>query len=117
MFGPFVPRKSFYEGLDFINNYVNLFIERVSSLNASEIDTKEESYTFLHALSRYTSSTTVMRDQLVAILLAGRGEESISAIETGSADVNRFYRRYANLHFPPIVGQSRDYGQTPSRDS
>ena len=56
-----------------MNNYVNYFIERVSSLKTSDIDTREEGYTFLHALSRYTSSKTVMRDQLVAILLAGRG--------------------------------------------
>ncbi|CAF9907115.1 MAG: hypothetical protein HETSPECPRED_007043 [Heterodermia speciosa] len=77
-FGLFVPRRSFHKGLDFINNYVNLFIERVSSLNASELDTKEESYTFLHALSRYTSSKAVMRDQLVAILLAGRDSTAVT---------------------------------------
>lgn len=71
-FNPFVPRKSFNFGLRMINNYVNFFINRVQFLSSSEKDTKEEGYTFLHALSRYTSSKKVMRDQLVSILLAGR---------------------------------------------
>ena len=55
-----------------INNYLDFFINRVLSLSSSEKDTKEEGYTFLHALSRYTSSKKVMRDQLVSVLLAGR---------------------------------------------
>lgn len=71
-FNPFVPRKSFYKGLEMINNYCNFFINRIQSLSAIEKDTKEDGYTFLHALSRYTSSRQVMRDQLVSILLAGR---------------------------------------------
>ena len=71
-FNRFIPRKSFYAGLQMINNYVNFFINRVQSLSSSEKDTKEEGYTFLHALSRYTSSKKIMRDQLVSILLAGR---------------------------------------------
>lgn len=73
--GPFnrlVPRKSFNEGMSMINNYINFFINRVPSPSALEKDTKEEGYTFLHALSRHTSSKKVMRDQLVAVLLAGR---------------------------------------------
>ncbi len=71
-FNPFVPRKSFNAGLKMINNYLHFFINRVQSLSSSDKDTKEEGYTFLHALSHYTSSKQVMRDQLVSILLAGR---------------------------------------------
>ena len=55
-----------------INNYINFFIDRVPSLSAEEKHTNEEGYTFLHALSRHTSSKKVMRDQLMAVLLAGR---------------------------------------------
>ena len=55
-----------------------------------------------------------MRDQLVAILLAGRGEELIPTIKTSFIDLNRFYRRHAFLHFPPLVHQSRDFGKASS---
>ena len=55
-----------------------------------------------------------MRDQLVAILLAGRGEESTPALATGFVDMNRFYRRHSIFPFPPFVGQPRDFSQAPS---
>ena len=71
-FNPLVPRRSYNTGLAMINNYLDFFINRVLSLSSSEKDTKEEGYTFLHALSRYTSSKKVMRDQLISVLLAGR---------------------------------------------
>ena len=71
-FNPLVPKKSYNAGLAMINNYLDFFINRVLSLSSSEKDTREEGYTFLHALSRYTSSKKVMRDQLISVLLAGR---------------------------------------------
>ena len=76
-----------------MNNYVNFFIERVSSLKTSEVDSKEEGYTFLHALSRYTSSKKMMRDQLVAVLLAGRGKLQTLVISKHYIDNIRYDRR------------------------
>ena len=78
IFHRLIPKKTFYVGLRLINDYVNFFITRVLSLSEEEKgsekekNAKDEGYTFLHALSQYTSSREVMRDQLVAILLAGR---------------------------------------------
>lgn len=71
-FGKWIPRKTFYEGLKHIDNYVNFFINRVLTLSEKDKDARDDGYTFLHALSQYTSSRKVMRDQLVAVLLAGR---------------------------------------------
>lgn len=70
-----VPRKSFYKGLKVINEFVTPFIEDTLRLSPEELATKtktEEGYTFLHALASYTRDRNVLRDQLVAVLLAGR---------------------------------------------
>jgi hypothetical protein len=70
-----IPRKSFYQGLDVINQFVNPFIDDALQLSPDELATKtktEEGYTFLHALASYTRDRKMLRDQLVAVLLAGR---------------------------------------------
>jgi hypothetical protein len=72
---PFVPRKSFYKSLKVINEFVNPYIEETLRFKPEELSTKtktEEGYTFLHALASFTRDRTVLRDQLVAVLLAGR---------------------------------------------
>jgi hypothetical protein len=70
-----VPRKSFYAGIKVINEFVNPYIEDALRLSPEELATKtksEEGYTFLHALASFTRDRKVLRDQLVAVLLAGR---------------------------------------------
>lgn len=72
---PLVPRKSFYKGLKVINEFVNPYIDDALRLSPEELATKtksEEGYTFLHALASFTRDRQVLRDQLVAVLLAGR---------------------------------------------
>ncbi|KAE8449366.1 hypothetical protein EG329_008267 [Mollisiaceae sp. DMI_Dod_QoI] len=72
---PLVPRRSFFKGIKIINEFVNPFIEQALRLSPEELATKtksEEGYTFLHALAGFTRDRKVLRDQLVAILLAGR---------------------------------------------
>lgn len=58
-----------------INEFVNPYIEETLHFTPEELSTKtktEEGYTFLHALASFTRDRTVLRDQLVAVLLAGR---------------------------------------------
>jgi cytochrome P450 len=58
-----------------INEFVTPFIEDTLRLTQDELATKtksEEGYTFLHALASFTRDRKVLRDQLVAVLLAGR---------------------------------------------
>lgn len=71
----FVSRKSFYKGIKVINEFVTPYIEQALHLSPEELATKtksEEGYTFLHALASFTRDRKVLRDQLVAVLLAGR---------------------------------------------
>ncbi|KAK0734105.1 cytochrome P450 [Lasiosphaeria miniovina] len=71
----FVNRKTFWKGMEVINTFVNQYIDRALRLSPEELASKskgEAGYTFLHALSGFTSERKVLRDQLVAVLLAGR---------------------------------------------
>jgi cytochrome P450 len=72
---PLVPRGKFRRGLKVLNEFVNPFIDQALKLSPEELATKtksDEGYTFLHALAGFTRDRTVLRDQLVAVLLAGR---------------------------------------------
>jgi cytochrome P450 len=58
-----------------INEFVTPYIDHALSLSPAELASKtkaEEGYTFLHALASFTRDRKVLRDQLVAVLLAGR---------------------------------------------
>jgi cytochrome P450 len=70
-----VPRKQFFKHLKTLNEFVESFIDQALSLSPEELATKsksDEGYTFLHALAGFTRDRKVLRDQLVAVLLAGR---------------------------------------------
>lgn len=70
-----MPRGKFYKELKVINEFVNTFIDDTLRLSPEELQktTKsDEGYTFLHALAAYTRDRKVLRDQLVAVLIAGR---------------------------------------------
>lgn len=66
-------RKEFREQLGVMNDFIQPYIERVLTLSTSELDQKlSHQETFLDALARFTRDPRVLRDQLVAVLLAGR---------------------------------------------
>jgi len=70
-----VPRGTFRSGLKVINSFIEPYIERTLRMSPAELESKTKSgsgYTFLHALAGFTRDRKVLRDQLVAILLAGR---------------------------------------------
>jgi hypothetical protein len=68
-----MPRGKFKKNLKVLNDYVEPFVERTLLLRPEELKSKHtEGYTFLHALAEFTRDHTMLRDQLVAILLAAR---------------------------------------------
>jgi hypothetical protein len=65
----------FYDSMKIINDFVDRFIEQALDLSPEELEKKtnhDQGYTFLHAIAGYTRDRTVLRDQLVSVLLAGR---------------------------------------------
>ncbi|KAB8263955.1 cytochrome P450 [Aspergillus pseudonomiae] len=65
--------KEFRRSLKIMDNFIQPYISRVLSLSTAELDQKlSKQDTFLDSLARFTRDPRVLRDQLVAILLAGR---------------------------------------------
>lgn len=72
-----VSRRSFRAGLKTVNEFLNTYIDRTLRLGPEELASKTSKsgvhdYTFLHELASFTRDRQVIRDQLIAVLLAGR---------------------------------------------
>ncbi|OBS27383.1 hypothetical protein FPOA_01325 [Fusarium poae] len=70
-----IPKYKFWRGLETVNHFINFYIERALRLSPEELNSKakdDHSYTFLHALAGFTRDRKVLRDQIIAVLLAGR---------------------------------------------
>lgn len=66
-------RTEFRKNLKVMDDFIQPYIETVLSLSTDELDHKlSKQETFLDALARFTRDPRVLRDQLVAVLLAGR---------------------------------------------
>ncbi|KAK2610967.1 hypothetical protein N8I77_004352 [Diaporthe amygdali] len=80
--GTFIPKKRFRKCLATMNAFVNEYVQKALLLSPEELasrSTKSDmSYTFLHELASYTRDPKVLRDQLVAVLLAGRDTTAAS---------------------------------------
>lgn len=66
-------RTEFRRNLKIMDEFIQPYIETVLSLSSDELEHKlSKRETFLDALARFTRDRQVLRDQLVAVLLAGR---------------------------------------------
>ncbi|KAG9230879.1 cytochrome P450 [Amylocarpus encephaloides] len=72
---PLVSKVSYRASIKIVNSFVEQFINRTLSLPISELENlakNDKDYTFLSALALHTRDPAIIRDQLVAVLLAGR---------------------------------------------
>ena len=70
-----------------LNDFIEPFVERAIGQSPEDIEAKENSgqnVNFTDSLSQFTTDRTVLRDQLVSTLLAGRGENPPSTIQKES---------------------------------
>jgi cytochrome P450 len=70
-----VPRGRFHKEIKVLNEFVNSFVDDALRLSPAELEKtakSDDGYTFLHAIASYTRDRSMLRDQLVAVLLAGR---------------------------------------------
>lgn len=76
-----ISKKKFYQSLEVMNKFVGQYIDRTLELSQDELEKvskSDEGYTFLHALASYTRDRAVLRDQIVAVLLAGRDTTAVT---------------------------------------
>ncbi|KAI1499796.1 cytochrome P450 [Biscogniauxia marginata] len=74
-FDKFVSRAEYNRHIKTIEDFITPFIRQTLSLPPEELEklTKsDKSFTFLHKLAQFTQDPKVIRDQLIAVLLAGR---------------------------------------------
>lgn len=76
-----VPKEKYWNGLKHMNAFIDRFIDEALAVPQAELEKKIESgdgYTFLHAIAGYTRNRQVLRDQIAAVLLAGRDTTAVS---------------------------------------
>ena len=67
--------KEFRDSIEVLNKFIEPFVERAIRRNQADIEAKEDAgrkVNFTDSLSQFTNDRTVLRDQLVSTLLAGR---------------------------------------------
>ncbi|KAF2088644.1 cytochrome P450 [Saccharata proteae CBS 121410] len=70
-----IPRGNFHRNIKIMNDFITPFVEQALRLSPEELEKRsknDEGYTFLHAIAAHTRDRKMLRDQLAAILLAGR---------------------------------------------
>ncbi|RMZ83305.1 hypothetical protein DV738_g1162, partial [Chaetothyriales sp. CBS 135597] len=109
----FYPRSTFYKGLKEMDTFIEPIMNEVLALTPEELQGKDaKSDTFLLALARYTRDRRVIRDQLVALLLAGR-DTTASTLSWLFLELARNPRVVQKLqaHIKEILGDS---GRAPT---
>ncbi|KAK8006485.1 cytochrome P450 [Apiospora marii] len=74
-FDIFVGRKEYNCGIKTLESFIMPFVEKTLSLSVEELEEISKSdrdFTFLHGLASFTRDPKVIRDQIMAVLLAGR---------------------------------------------
>lgn len=74
-FDKFMNRKDYYRHIQTLDDFIFPFIEKTLALPLDEVEKlgrSDHGFTFLHGLASLTRDPKVIRDQLVAVLLAGR---------------------------------------------
>ncbi|KAG0136756.1 cytochrome P450 [Tuber indicum] len=67
------PEGKYRKDLKVLNSFVEPYVEQALRIGPEELKSKnEKSYNFLHALAEFTRDKHMLRDQLVAVLLAAR---------------------------------------------
>ncbi|KAI2607266.1 cytochrome P450 monooxygenase CYP539B5 [Hypoxylon fragiforme] len=102
--GPFevlFSRRRYKEGIKTIDRFVMPYIEQALALPQEELEklsNSDKHFTFLHSIGRYTRNRQVLRDQIIAVLLAGR--------DTTAATLSWAF--YQLSHYPDQFKKLRD---------
>ncbi|KAK8071787.1 hypothetical protein PG996_005135 [Apiospora saccharicola] len=101
--GPFkgvVPRGRYNAGIRAIDRFVMPYIEAALALPAAELEKRTSAsssdFTFLHSVARHTRHPKVLRDQIVAVLLAGR-DTTAATLSWAFYELSRYPAKVARL--------------------
>ncbi|OJD13360.1 hypothetical protein AJ78_06172 [Emergomyces pasteurianus Ep9510] len=95
----FYPRNVYKRGIAAIDNFVLPFVLKALDLPEDELhklSRSERSFTFLHSLALFTRDPKVIRDQIIAVLLAGR-DTTASTLSWTFYELAHYPKIYAKL--------------------
>ncbi|KUI60614.1 Cytochrome P450 52A13 [Cytospora mali] len=100
-FRSFIPKRKYKRGIRVLERFMRPYIEQALALPPSELDKlskTDKNATFLHSIVRYSRDPKVLRDQIMAILLAGR--------DTTAATLS--WTIYELAHYPAVYARLRN---------
>ena len=105
------PKYRYNRGIRILERFIEPFIQRTLALPPSELEDLSKSssdFTFLHSLARRTRDAKVIRDQLMAVLLAGR-DTTAATLSWTIYELSHYPRVYHKLRneILAVVGPSR----------
>ncbi|KAK4241393.1 cytochrome P450 [Achaetomium macrosporum] len=97
-----IPTHRYTRGIRVLERFISPFIDRTLSLSPAELDklsnSSDKDFTFLHNIARFTRDAKVIRDQLMAVLIAGR--------DTTAATLS--WTIYELAHYPAAYAKLRN---------
>lgn len=96
-----IPKHRYYRGIRTIEKFIVPFIEQTLSLPPDELEKlskSDKNFTFLHNIARFTRDPKVIRDQIMAVLIAGR--------DTTAATLS--WTIYELSHYPETLHKLRN---------
>ncbi|KLJ12134.1 hypothetical protein EMPG_09562 [Blastomyces silverae] len=106
----FYPRRAYKRGIKVIDNFVLPFVRKALELPEEELQKlsrSERSFTFLHSLALFTRDPKVIRDQIVAVLLAGR-DTTASTLSWTFYELANYPKVYAKLRAEVLATLGED---------
>ncbi|KAI1092701.1 cytochrome P450 monooxygenase CYP539B5 [Rostrohypoxylon terebratum] len=110
-FETFVSRRRYYEGIRIIDELIMPYIDKALALPQEELEklsNSDKDFTFLHNIVRYTRNRQVLRDQIIAVLLAGR-DTTAATLSWAFYELSHYPDKYKKLRSEIInhLGRTR----------
>jgi cytochrome P450 len=108
---PLLPTYRYKRGIRILEKFIEPYIERTLALSTDELEKLSKSdkdFTFLHNCARFTRDPKVIRDQLMAVLIAGR-DTTAATLSWTVYELARYpdvYRKLRN-EILAVVGPNR----------
>lgn len=111
--GPFsglLPKTRYFRSIGVINEFIMPFIQAALALPDAEIERLSKSdkeFTFLHGLMQYTRDPKMIRDQLLAVLFAGR-DTTAATLSWAFYQLSKYPEKYQRLRQEILETVGRD---------